>query len=68
MKEKSIVESTDAELILLALNRWANELESGDANLSAVDAEAAGKKFKALNLDQMKTVIRLRELAVSMAG
>lgn len=61
-----VKDQTDGELISDALNMRANIIETGDPVLSAVDAEASKKPFKALNLGQMKMVIRLRELAEMM--
>jgi hypothetical protein len=45
------------------LQMWANWIETGDVILSATDAENMGKKVLALKVEQMKTVIELRELA-----
>jgi len=54
---------TDEQKIYFALCMWANYIETGDIGISAVDAEDRGLKVKGLDLEQMKTVIRIRELA-----
>ena len=54
---------TDADLICNALHLWANYIETRNVLLSAQDAQAQNKPFKALSTDQMKLVVRLRELA-----
>ena len=59
---------SDGELLQQALNMWANHIETATIELSAVDAEAAKKPFKALSLEQMKLVIRLRDLAIQMGA
>lgn len=63
-----MAELNDGQLIQQALDMWANHVETGDSTLSALEAQEAGKKFNALSLDQMKLVIRLRELGLTMAG
>ncbi len=52
----------DSELINMALNMWANHIETGQTHLSAKDAEASKQYFKALDSNQMALVIRLRNL------
>ena len=42
---------------------WANYIETGNPVLTAQDAEKQKKPFKALSSDQMRLVVRLRELA-----
>ena len=59
---------TDEELIAHALDMWANYVETSNVSLSANDAAEQKAKFNALSLDQMKLVIRLRELAVMFKG
>lgn len=54
---------TDTQKIYYALSLWANHIETGDIVLCAEDAKRQGREINALNPDQMKTVIRLRELA-----
>jgi hypothetical protein len=64
----------DNEIIYQALIMWANHIETGNVNLSAKDAQdipnvdfCGNKKksiIKALDLNQMKLVIRIRELAI----
>lgn len=61
-------EQTDHELIRTALHLWANHIETGNVALSARDAVHAHKPFKALSNDQMKLVVRLRELAEKADG
>lgn len=58
-----MMEETDDELIKRALGHWANHIETGNVVLSAQDAARTGERHEALSLDQMKLVIRLRELA-----
>jgi hypothetical protein len=55
----------DNELKYMALNMYANWIETHDVIISARDAVASGeqKKVRALDVNQMKMVIRLRELA-----
>jgi len=55
---------SDSELKFRALNMWANFVETGDVILSAKDAIQQGKMPRALELNQQKLVIRIRELAV----
>ena len=57
------LEERDEVLVRNALQMWANHIETGTVTLSAKDAKAVGKPFKALDSYQMKMVIRLRELA-----
>jgi len=59
-------EKNDNELKYYALNFWANYIETGDAIMSAKDARNCGEdmKINALDLDQMKMVVRLRDLAI----
>lgn len=59
-------DSSDQELIFEALSMKANLIETGDPNLSAMDAKEAKLPFNALDLNQMKLIIRLRELAETM--
>jgi hypothetical protein len=60
---KNTTEKTDAELISTALNAWGNMLETGNPEYNAVEASEAGAAFRALTLDEMKLVIRVRDLA-----
>lgn len=55
---------TDKELVFWACNYWANYIETGVMTLSATDAQNQQRNslIKALNVDQMKLIIRLREL------
>jgi len=54
---------SDQEIISHALNMWANHIETGDVCLSMTDAQNMKIPFKALTFDQMKFVVRLRELS-----
>jgi len=67
MVDTTLSEESDGNLIQRSLVMWANHIETGDINLSAMDAEAAKKPFKAMSLPQMKLIVRLRELALQMA-
>lgn len=58
----------EKEDVFLALSYWANFIETGNLATSAKDAENSGKKFKALTSDQMKKVIRLRDLAAKVVN
>jgi hypothetical protein len=53
----------DATLTYMALVGYANWIETGDFCLSALDASNAKKPFKALASNQMRRVLRLRDLA-----
>lgn len=50
-------------LIRNALQYWANYIETGDMTLCSEDASRMGSNINPLNLDQMKHIIALRELA-----
>jgi hypothetical protein len=54
---------TDEQKIFYALSMWANHIETGDIVLGAEDAIERGIKTKPLNEDQMRSVLRLRELS-----
>lgn len=53
----------DEQKISHALSMWANHIETGDICVSAEDAIKRGMKTKPLRGDQMRFVLRLRELA-----
>lgn len=53
----------DDALLYYAICGYANWIETGDFLLSARDAEAQGRRFRALEPAQMRRVLRLRELA-----
>ncbi len=55
----------DKMILYLALNYWANHIETGEINISANDAYDMGEEnlIKRLDITQKKFVIRLRELA-----
>ena len=53
----------DHELAAYALDMWANNIETGEYGLSAADAVERKMRVKALGTDQMRLVIRLRDLA-----
>ena len=57
---------SDRELSAYALDMWANNIETGDPNLSAQDAEAQKLSVKALSTNQMRLIIRLRDLAANL--
>jgi hypothetical protein len=63
---ENIDNPTDQELIARALNLWGNWIETGNIILSAEDAQQRKLKFNALSVDQMKLVVRLRELATAI--
>ena len=46
-----------------SLRMWANYIETRDVVLSATDAQQIGRFIAALNTEQMKRVVQLRELA-----
>lgn len=54
---------SDNDKIGFALRVWANHIETGDLTISAKDAENIGRTVKKLDANQMRTVIRLKELA-----
>ena len=56
-------EMSDEQLIARSLIIWANYIETGDMSMSALDAKNAKLTFNALHVDQMKLIIRLRDLA-----
>lgn len=57
--------SKEREEIALALNYWANYIETGSIINSAIDVQngADEGKVKALLPGQMETIVRLRKLA-----
>lgn len=50
-------------LIRNALQYWANYIETGDMTLCAHDASRMGSNINPLDLNQMKQIIAMRELA-----
>ena len=54
---------TDEQKISSALSMWANHIETGDICLGAEDARKRNKKAKPISDEQMKFVLKLRELA-----
>ena len=58
---------SDQQLASMALNMWACHIETGEVNVSALDAERMGKKVKALDVGQMELVVRIRKLALKLA-
>lgn len=54
---------TDEQKIYYALTLWANHIETGDIVMGAEDARKRGIKTNPLQEDQMRLVLRLRELA-----
>ena len=55
----------DASLTYRALSGYANWIETGDFLLSAEDAARMKRPYKALAVEQMRIIVRLRELAVA---
>lgn len=58
--------SREFEMAAQALSFWANWIETGNITMSAKDAEAAKKPFKALDTHQMEKVLELRGLSQKM--
>lgn len=58
----------DNEIIAQSLNMWANHIETGRVASSGIDAVNMGLHPKPLTLEQMKFVIRLRELSIKTLG
>lgn len=56
-------EDDDSTLVYMSLVGYANWIETGDFCLSTLDAANMERPFKALNSDQMRRVLRLREIA-----
>lgn len=54
----------DNEIVAQALSMWANHIETGRVTNTATDVINMGLFPKPLTMDQMKFVIRLRELSV----
>ena len=61
------LERTDGQVIAHALDMWANYIESGDPVLSAKDKHDMGYTLQPLDTDQMKLIIRLRDLSAKHA-
>lgn len=59
----SAADWTDRQLTCHALTMWANYIETGDVVRSAADNANMKEPVKALTLDQMRMVVRLRDLA-----
>ena len=55
----------DTDVVSHALNLWANWIETEDVTMSGEDAVSAGMKDKVnvLSTEQMRFVVRLRDLA-----
>ena len=53
----------DDDLIALALNMYANRIETGNPDLTANDMAAMRKPCQAIPMESQKRVMRLRELA-----
>jgi len=56
----------DRELSAYALDMWANTIETGDPGLTAHDAKAQKLEIRALSTDQMRLIVRLRDLAAGL--
>ncbi len=54
---------SDSHLIYWALNMWANLMETGDVTFGAVDADNMKLKINPLTTDQMRRIVRLRDLS-----
>lgn len=59
------MEQTDKELRYWALHFWANYIETGSPAFGARDAIERSKLPNALDDGQLKTVARIRELAMA---
>lgn len=57
---------TDLQIQATAVGMWANYIETGDVSISARDAQNAKLPFKALNEEQMRMVLRFRDLSSSL--
>ncbi len=53
----------DNQLIYWALNMWANWIETDDINMSATDAANMEKRINPLTTEQMRHIVRLRDLS-----
>ncbi len=62
----NIYDLKNKELMAYTLNCFANHIETGNIEMSAIEAQNMRKPFKALNQLQMKLVVRLRDLAEEM--
>jgi glutamate/tyrosine decarboxylase-like PLP-dependent enzyme len=56
-------DDSDGDLVYYALCGYANWIETENFLLSATDAAAQKKPFRALGREQMRRVLRLREMA-----
>ncbi len=59
----SVNDMSDNGLAAYAIDMWANMIETGDTAITAREAAERKMPFNALSLEQMKFVIRLRELS-----
>lgn len=59
-------DQSDLQIQARAVGMWANYIETGDVSISATDARNAKLPFKALNEDQMRLVLRFRDLSISL--
>lgn len=46
-----------------SLTYWANWIETGNMHLSAADAKERGEPYNVLHTDQMRLIVRLRDMA-----
>lgn len=60
-------DQSDTDLMVNALQMWANYVETRDVNLSANDAHQMRKTVRPLGEDGMELVLRLRKLARTLA-
>jgi hypothetical protein len=64
----SAYEYSDKYLVFSALNVWANYIETGNPAVSGESLAKAGEnaQSKALTPDQMRLILRLRDLSVKI--
>lgn len=59
----NVLDRSDNWLAAYGLDMWSNTIETGEPALSARDAAERKMPYNALTTEQMKFVVRLRELA-----
>jgi hypothetical protein len=59
-------DQSDLQIQARAVGMWANYIETGDVSISASDAQNAKLPFKALSEEQMRMVLRFRDLSISL--
>lgn len=55
--------SNPNHVIAYALSMWANYIETGDPCIGSADKQKMGQPVRALSVDQMRAVVRLRDMA-----